>query len=125
MIEFLLSGGKDLNTFWPKAACNADVLLCNKNHSGLCSPKFGCGVGNATIRFNIIPAIGVDGFDCSKFDIVFVLALSKKNLNAESSLAKLAIQPFLINLQRHGISVFESQSLTGTRVWENFMHAGP
>jgi hypothetical protein len=86
----------------------------------MCSSKLGCSIGNVNVRFNVIPIVSVQGFDCDEFDCVLLLTPSKKNLDVEVGTAKSTIRNVLIGLQELGVKVFESRTMADQRVWVDF-----
>ena len=115
--EYLLARNDELDAVWPETARRFGILLCSESHVGICSVKTGCGIGNDAIRFNVMPIISVDGFDCKNFDHVLLVTLSKKNLHADSLQATSLVRDFLMCLREKGIAVFASQGQGNGRTW--------
>jgi hypothetical protein len=117
MLEFLLADGERLDALWPESAMQEGVLLCSQDHAGGCDMRNGCGVGTQAIRFNVMPIIGVDGFDCDRFRRVCLVIPAKKCMNADAGMARAVIQPFLTSLQKHGVRILESRIVNEHRQW--------
>jgi hypothetical protein len=120
MSEFLLAGGETLHSVWPEAAVDTGLLLCSNGHNDSCSWQNGCGIGNQTVRYNVIPITSVDGFDSAEFDTLLLVTLSKNNLKVDKAVAESVIQTLLIRLQEKGVAIFESQTVGGQRIWQEF-----
>lgn len=120
MCDFLIAGGTELRVIWPKAALESGQLLCAGGHEGDCSWETGCGVGNQTMRFNIVPITSVEGLDSVNFDSLYLVTPSKKYLSVNDKIALHSIQEFLECLQEKGIAVFSSQEQGVGRRWVAF-----
>jgi hypothetical protein len=116
-LEFLLADGEELDALWPEIATQEGLLLCSRIHAGACDLRHGCGVGTQAIRFNVMPIIGVDGFDCDRFRRVYVVHPAKKYMNVDAEIARAVIQPFLARLREHGPLILESRLVNEHRQW--------
>lgn len=117
MSEFILGGTKELDSLWHETARQIGILLCNANHEGDCSIKTGCGIGNATIRFNVIPIVSADGFNGDGYDHLMLVTPSKKHLKVDEAVATSSIRDFLTFLQEKGIAVFACRGQGNCRTW--------
>jgi len=120
MCDFLIAGGMELRFVWPEAAIACSQLLCANGHEGNCSWETGCGVGNQSMRFNVMPITSVEGLDSVTFDALYLVTPSKKHLKVNDKIAMQSIRDFLECLQQKGIAVFASQEQGNRRRWVAF-----
>lgn len=117
MCDYLIAGSTEVRFIWPEVARECNKLLCATGHEGNCSWETGCGVGDQTMRFNIIPITSVEGLGSVTFDALFLVTPSKKNLTVDDKIALDSIRDFFECLQEKGIAVFASQGQGTSRKW--------
>jgi len=117
MCDYLIACSTEVLFDWPEVARECSKLLCTTDHEGDCSWETGCGVGDQTMRFNIMPITSVDGLDCVRFDALYLLTPSKMHLNVNDQIALDSIRDFFKCLQEKGIAVFASQGQGNSRKW--------
>lgn len=120
MSDYVIAGDAELRDIWPRVARECNKLLCATGHECNCSWEIGCGVGDQSMRFNIMPINSVDGIDSVTFDALFVVTPSKRHITVNNKIAEESIREFLECLQEKGIAVFASQGQGNSRKWVEF-----